>query len=114
VFCIGEGKFLGFMVSHRGIEANPEKIRAILDLKSPRTFKDIQSLNGRIVALSRFISRSTDRCAPLFRILKTGKRFEGWTTECEQAFTSLKEYLAKAPLLSRSIPGEPLFLYLSV
>ncbi|KAK9951538.1 hypothetical protein M0R45_006976 [Rubus argutus] len=91
MFCIGEGKFLGFMVSHRGIEANPEKIRAILDLKSPRTFKDIQSLNGRIVALSRFISRSTDRCAPLFRILKNREEVRlGWTTECEQAFTSLR------------------------
>ncbi|KAK9923537.1 hypothetical protein M0R45_031949 [Rubus argutus] len=114
VFCVGEGKFLGFMVSHRGIEANPEKIQAILDLQSPRTFKEFQSLNGRITALSRFISRSTDRCALFFKILKTGKKFEGWTTECETTFTALKEYLASPPLLSRPTVGEPLFLYLSV
>ena len=65
-FGVTVGKFLGFMVSQRGIEVNPEKIRIIMELKPPRTVKEVQSLNGKIIALNRFVSRATDRCLPLF------------------------------------------------
>ena len=60
------GKFLGFMVSQRGIEANPDKIRAIMEMTPPRNVKEVQSLNGKIAALNRFVSRATDKCLPFF------------------------------------------------
>jgi hypothetical protein len=83
-FGVSSGKFLGYMVSSKGIEANPEKIRAILEMQSPKTTKQLQQLTGRLAALNRFISRSTDKCLPFFKILS--KAFE-WSGECEEAFT---------------------------
>ena len=79
VFGVTAGKFLGFMVSQRGIEVNPEKIRAIMELEPSRTVKEVQSLNGKIVALNRFVSKATDKCLPFFHTLK--KSFE-WMDEC--------------------------------
>ncbi|GKU94475.1 hypothetical protein SLEP1_g7971 [Rubroshorea leprosula] len=70
-FGVELGKFLGFMVSRRGIEVNPEKIKAIEEMKSPRSTKDVQRLVGRIAALHRFISKSTDKCLPFFKVLRT-------------------------------------------
>ena len=70
-FGIASGKFLGFLVSQRGIEVNLEKIKAILEMKSPRTVKEVQRLTGRVATLSRFTSRATDKCHPFFKILKT-------------------------------------------
>ena len=67
VFRVTAGKFLGFMVSQRGIEVNPEKVRAILELEPPRTVKAVQSLNGKVVALNKFVSKATDKCLPFFR-----------------------------------------------
>ena len=110
-FGVALGKFLEFMVSHRGIEANLEKIKAILDMKSPQNIKEVQSLTGRVAALNRFVSKATDKCLPFFRVLK--KAFE-WTDECQKAFQDLKMYLIAAPLLSPSVMGEELFLYLAV
>ena len=83
VFGVASGKFLGFMVSQRGIEANPEKVRAVIDMASPKTVKDVQKLTGRIAALNRFVSRATDKCLPFF---KTLKQAFAWTDECEAAF----------------------------
>ncbi|CAL8133930.1 unnamed protein product [Prunus armeniaca] len=73
-FGVASGKFLSFMISQRGIKANPEKIQGILDMTIPKTVKDIQSLTGRVAALTRFISKATDRCAPFFKALKGSKR----------------------------------------
>ena len=70
---------MGFMVSQRGIEVNLEKIRAIMELALLRTIKEVQSLNGKLAALNRFVSRVTDKCLPFFHVLK--KSFE-WTDEC--------------------------------
>ena len=102
-FGVASGKFLGFMVSHRGIEANPEKIKAILDMKSPQSIKEVQSLTGRVTALNMFVSKATDRCLPFFKVLKNA--FE-WTDECQRAFQDLKTYLVTAPLLSPSMMGD--------
>ncbi|CAL2260077.1 unnamed protein product [Prunus armeniaca] len=113
-FGVASGKFLGFMISQRGIEANLEKIQAILDMTIPKTVKDIQSLTGRVAALTRFISKATDRCAPLFKALKGSKRSITWTAECDQAFGELKAYMSRAPLLSTPESGDVLTIYLSV
>ena len=82
-FGVGSGKFLGFMVSQRGIEANPKKIKALIEMQSPRTVKEVQRLTGRVAALNRFISRATDKCLPFFKVLR--QTFE-WTTESKEAF----------------------------
>uniref|UniRef100_A0A2N9H4H0 Uncharacterized protein n=1 Tax=Fagus sylvatica TaxID=28930 RepID=A0A2N9H4H0_FAGSY len=103
--------FLGFMVSQRGIEANPDKIKAILEMSPPKTVKEVQSLTGKAAALNRFVSRSTDKCLPFFKILR--KAFQ-WTEECQQAFEELKAYLTSPPLLSPAQTGEALYLYLAV
>ena len=79
-FGVTAGKFLGFMVSHRGIEVNPEKVRAIMELSPPKTVKEVQCLNGKIAALNRFVSRVMDKYLPFFRTLKMS--FE-WTDECQ-------------------------------
>lgn len=110
-FGVSSGKFLGFMVSHRGIEVNPDKIQAILDMKPPQNTKEIQSFTRRVATLNRFVSKATDKCLPFFKVLR--KAFK-WTNECQRAFEDLKAYLTLAPLLSPSMVGEELYLYLAV
>nr|XP_023874804.1 uncharacterized protein LOC111987331 [Quercus suber] len=110
-FGVSSRKFVGFMVSQRGIEANPKKVKAILKISSPRTIKEVQSLTGRVAALNRFVSRATDKCLPFFKTLK--KAF-AWTEECEATFQDLKQYLSNPLLLSPSKEGEDLFVYLAV
>ena len=106
-FGVTVGKFLGFMVSQRGIEANSDKIQAIIEMAPPKNMKEEQSLNGKIATLNRFVSRATDKCLSFFHMLR--KSFE-WTAECQQAFEDLKAYPSSPPLLSTSKPGEELFL----
>ena len=69
-FGVSTEKFLGFIVNNRGIEANPDKIKVVLDMPSPSSIKTVQRLTGRIAALSRFVSRASDKCQPFFQILK--------------------------------------------
>ena len=69
-FRVSAGKFLGFIVNNRGIEENPDKIKVVLDMLPPSNVKDIQRLTGRIAALSRFVSRASDKCRPFFQALK--------------------------------------------
>ena len=96
-FGVTTRKFLGFVVSQKGIDANPDKIRAIIEMTPPRNVKEVQSLNDKVAALNRFVSRVTDKCLPFFCTLK--KSFE-WTTECQRAFEDLKAYLSSPTLLS--------------
>ena len=81
-FRVASGKFLGFMVNHRRIEVNPEKIQALVDMQSPNKTKEVHKLTGRVAALSRFILRATDKCLPFFDSLKGSKRFL-WDDKCE-------------------------------
>ena len=99
------------MVSQKGIEANPKKVRAILEMSSLKTIKEVQSFTGRVAALNRFISKGTDKCLPFFKILKQAFI---WTNECEAAFQELKRYLSNPLLLSPTTEGEDLLLYLVV
>ena len=110
-FGMSAGKFLGFIVNHRGIEANPDKIKAVLDIPSPSGIKEVQRLTGSIAALRRFVSRASDKCQPFFQVLK--KAFQ-WDTKCEEAFSALKTYLSSPPILVRPVEGELLTLYLAV
>ena len=110
-FGVSARKFLGFKVNSHGIEANPDKIRAMLDMRPPLNTKEVQRLVERIVALSRFVSRSSDKCQPFFQILK--KSFQ-WDAQCEEAFISLKTYLSSPLILVSPSEGELLMLYLAV
>ena len=73
------------MVTHKGIEVNPDQIKAINNLQSPQNPKEVQKLTGMVVALNRFISRSVDGCRPFFLLINKWKGFE-WTEECALAF----------------------------
>ena len=84
-FGVGSGKFLGYMVTHRGIEVNPDQIKAINSLQPPRNPKEIQLLTGMTTVLNRFISWSANRCRPFFQLLYKWKGFE-LTEECVLAF----------------------------
>ena len=75
-FGVGSVKFLGYMVTHRGIEVNSDKIKAINNLLSPRNPKDVQKLTRMATALNRFISRSADRCRPFFLLINKWKGFK--------------------------------------
>ncbi|GKV25935.1 hypothetical protein SLEP1_g35307 [Rubroshorea leprosula] len=112
-FSVESGKFLGYVISKKGIEVNPEKVQAVQQMEPPKTVKDVQRLTGRVAALHRFIARSAERCLPFFKALWEPKNFQ-WTDECQQAFDELKQYLASAPLLSKPVDGECLYLYLGV
>ena len=111
VLGVSIGKFLGFIVNNRGIEANPNKIKAVLDMPPPSNIKVVQRLTGRIAALSHFMSRASDKCQHFFQILK--KAFQ-WDAHCEEAFTALKTYLSSPPILVSPSEGELLTLYLTV
>ena len=111
VFGVPSGKLLGFIVSHRGIEVNPEKIKAILDIKRPTCLKDVQRLTGSAAAVRRFISRLGDKALPLYKLLKKSDKFE-WTEEADKALTQLKETLTKAPILASPKEEEPMMYYL--
>ena len=82
-----------------------------MELASPKSVKEVHSLNSKVATLNKFVSRAMDKCLPFFHTLK--KSFE-WTIDCQQAFEDLKAYLSFPPLLSLSKPGEQLFLYLVV
>ncbi|CAA0843037.1 Unknown protein, partial [Striga hermonthica] len=112
-FGVRSGKFLGYMVTERGIEVNPEKVRAVLDMQPPRTIKEVQILTGRLAGLSRFIARAAERSFPFFRALRKGARFQ-WSAQAQEAFDKLKEFLAALPLLTKPDPMDVLILYLSV
>jgi len=100
VFGVEAGKFLGFLLSERGIKANPEKCAAILAMRSPATVKEVQQLTGRMAALSRFVLANGEKGHPYFQCLKRNNKFV-WTKECEEAFIKLKEYLASPPVVCK-------------
>ena len=112
-FGVGSGKFLGYMVTHRRIEVNPDQIKAINDLKPPRNVKEFQKLTGIIDALNLFISRSVDRCRPFYLLINKWKGFE-WSEDYTAAFQQLKEYLLRPPIMSTPAADEVLYAYIAV
>jgi hypothetical protein len=103
---------LGFIVSERGIEANPEKVAAITKMGPIRNLKGVQRVMGYLAALSRFISCLGEKVIPLYRLLKKSEHFS-WTLEAEKALARLKATLSKSPILIPPTPGEPLLLYVA-
>ena len=111
-FGVPSGKFLGFLMSHRGIEANPEKVKVIDDMSPPQTLKEMQKLTGHVTALGRFISKLGERALPFFKMMKKKGPFE-WTEEANKAFQDLKRYLTSPSVMVAPRPQEPLVLYLA-
>lgn len=101
---------MGFMVSERGIRANPEKIEVVVDIPRPQTLRDVQKIVGMIVALNRFISKEVEKSMHLFKALKMGNHFV-WTDEADQSLQQLKKYLTSPPLLVQPEPKDMLLLY---
>ena len=105
-------KLLGYMISEKGIKADPDKIRAILDMSPLQTETEIWGFLGRLQYISRFIVRLTDTCEPIFRLLRK-KQPKVWDHQCQQAFEHIREYLLSPPVLVPPMSGRPLLLYFS-
>jgi hypothetical protein len=112
VFGVPRGMLLGFIISKRGIEANPEKIIAITKMGPIHDLKGVQRVTGCLAALSRFILRLGEKALPLYRLLKKSEHFL-WTLKAEEALTKLKATLSNSPILVPPATGEPLLLYVA-
>jgi hypothetical protein len=110
VFDIHKGNVLGCLVSTKGIEANPNKIKALIEMQDPVSTKDVQKLTGRVVALNRFIPRAAERGLPFFQVFRSSKNFQ-WSETQKQAFQELKDYLSNMTKLCPPEPRSPLLLY---
>ena len=111
-FGVRFGKLLGSMVSQRGIDADPDKIKAIVEMKPPRIEKEIRGFLGRIQYISRFIAQLTMTCEPIFQLLKKEVPTV-WNEQCQEAFEKIKNYLMKPRILIPRVPEKPLLLYLT-
>nr|GEZ57231.1 hypothetical protein [Tanacetum cinerariifolium] len=117
-FGLEERKFLGYMVTSEGIRANPKKTKAIADMQSSRTLKEMQSLSGKLAALKRFLSRCTEKSLPFFETLKDitkeNKDEYRWTESAEKAFQEMKKVIVELPLLlTTPVKEETLYVYIA-
>jgi hypothetical protein len=112
VFGIHKGKVLGCLVSTKGIEANPDKIKALKEMQDPVSMKDVQKLTGRVAVLNRFIPRAAEKSLPFFQVLRSTRNFQ-WSKTQKQAFQELKDYLSNMTKLCPPEPRSPLLLYVS-
>ena len=112
VFGVPAGKLLGFLVSERGIECNPEKIAAIDWMDRPKNLKQVQKFTGCLASLSRFLSRLGEKAIPLYQLMKKTEKFT-WTPQADEAFKELKRMLSTAPILAAPTEKEPMMLYIA-
>jgi hypothetical protein len=112
VFGVSRGMLLRYIVSQRGIEANPEKVAALERMGPIRDLKGVQKVLGCLATLSRFISRLGEKGLPLYRLLKKHERFS-WTVEAQEALDKLKATLTHAPIFTPPQDSEPLYLYVA-
>jgi hypothetical protein len=111
-FGVPAGKLLGFLVSSRGTEVNPGKIRAIERMQPLIDLKEVQKFTGCLASLSRFISRLGEKALSLYQLMKKSDTFV-WTTQADAAFKDLKKMLSTAPILASPLPKEPMLLYIA-
>ena len=112
-FGVSFGKFLGHVISKRGIEPTQPQMKTLLEIEEPRTVWDAQSLAGKIAVLGSFISKMLDMCKPFFQSIKQSTSLE-WGEEQSRVFKELKKYMSSTPILSALEDEEELFLYLAV
>ena len=109
VFGVDRGKFLGLMLTQRGIEANPEKCMAIIDMRNPTTIKEVQRLIGHLTVISRFLPELVEQTQPIVQLLKKSTRFT-WIDDCEQIFQKLKTIPISPPILHKPDTRQPLLV----
>ncbi|XP_028242244.1 uncharacterized protein LOC114420585 [Glycine soja] len=112
-FGVKSGKLLGFIVSQKGIEVDPEKVKAILEMPEPRTERQVRGFLGRLNYIARFISQLTAICEPLFKLLRKNQT-DRWNEDCQEAFGRIKKCLMNPPVLMPPVPGRPLILYMTI
>ncbi|GJV54897.1 reverse transcriptase domain-containing protein [Tanacetum coccineum] len=107
--------FLGHLITKHGIKANPLKVKAVANLDQPRTLKDIQSLNGKLATLSRFLSKGVERSLAFFKVLKgcKDKKSIEWTTKADKALEKIKKLIQTLPTLTTLRAGETLSMHLA-
>ncbi|XP_019051750.1 PREDICTED: uncharacterized protein LOC109114099 [Nelumbo nucifera] len=113
IFGASSGMLLGFIVSQKGIEIDPAKVKAIIGISPPQAEKEVISFLGRLQYILRFIAQLTPICEPIFKLLKKNTSVK-WNEDCQEAFDKIKEYLTNPPVLAPPSLGEPLLMYLSV
>jgi len=111
-FSVDGGKFLGFMLTRRDIEANPEKCQAIIDMRSPNNVKEVQRLVRRLTVIARFLPKLADKTKPMINLLKKSTKFE-WNETCQQNFDQLKQILATPPIMNKPQTKLPLLVYIA-
>ena len=113
IFGASTGKLLGHIVSERGIEVDPDKVKAIQEMSPPRTETEVRSFIGRLNYIARFIANCSHICEPIFKLLRKDAPIE-WNDQCQYAFDKIKTYLQNPPILVPPVLGKPLILYLTV
>jgi hypothetical protein len=111
-FGVPAGQLLGYIVSQRGIEANPSKIKAMEALEPPTELRDMQKFTSYLASLSRFVSRLGEKAMPLYQLMKKTYHFV-WSQRADKAFKDLKWALSTAPILAAPAPRESMLLYIA-
>ena len=111
VFGVDRGKFLRFMLTQRGIEANPEKCNAIIEMRCPSSIKEVQRHIGRLTAISRFLPKLVEQTQPIIQLLKNPPLL--WNDDFEQVFQKLKTTLTSPPILHKLDTHQPLLVYIN-
>ena len=111
-FAVESGVFLGFVVCYRGIEIEPKKITAIMNMPPPTNLKELKSLQGKLAYIRRFISNLSGRIQPLSRLMNKRAPFV-WDEQCQEGLDSIKRYLFNPPILAAPVKGCPLILYIA-
>ena len=112
-FGVTARKLLGFLVSDRGIEVDPSKIKGMLEMPPPMNEMEIRGFLGRLQYINQFIAKLTSTCEPIFKLLRKNEPHP-WNDECQKAFEVIKDYLLHPPILVPPQQGRPLLLYLSI
>ena len=113
VFGVASGKLLGHIVSQKEIKVDPNKVKAIKKMSTPRIEKEVRGFIGWLQYISRFIAKLTTICEPIFKLLRKNQPMI-WNDKCQRAFETIKSYLMKPPVLQPPKPGKPLILYLAI
>ncbi|XP_020262845.1 uncharacterized protein LOC109838832 [Asparagus officinalis] len=108
---MSSGKFLGFVVTTKGIHIDPDKVQAIQELRAPKNLKELRGLQGRLAYIRRFIANLSGKCEPFSKLMKKCVSFI-WDEPCQRAFDEIKNYLSNPPVLAAPISGKPFLIYI--
>ncbi|GJR30387.1 reverse transcriptase domain-containing protein [Tanacetum coccineum] len=114
-FGVEEGIYSGHLITKQGIRVDPSKVKAVSTLRPPKMVSEMQNLNKKIAALSRFLSKSAEKTLPFMKTLKSGTsgKMVQWTKEADKAFRRIKEFLESLPTMVIPTKGETLTMYLA-